>query len=85
MSVSSYQKAVEEFNEISGFVITLPKIQRVYDKLIPFIADIKEKKIDLLRYEDIRKQGYSDDHLATQIGSFVLHLNQITNEVKINT
>ena len=84
-SIWEYKNLVSEFNSLSGFIIQLPKNERVFESLIPFIDELGQMKLRLIEYERIRNRGYSDDHLATEIGSFVLRLNQITNEVRITT
>lgn len=79
----SYLKAVETFNSKGTFTICFPG-DAVIDKVVPYTDEIYEKLNDLERYENIRKQGFSDDHLATEIGLFVLHLNQVTLNIKDN-
>lgn len=79
----SYLKAVETFNSKGTFTICFPG-DAVIDKVVPYTDEIYEKVNDLERYENIRKQGFSDDHLATEIGLFVLHLNQVTLNIKDN-
>ena len=77
----AYLKVVETFNSKGTFTICFPG-DAVIDKVVPYTDEIYEKLSDLERYENVRKQGFSDDHLATEIGLFVLHLNQVTLNVK---
>ena len=57
----SYLKAVETFNSKGTFTICFPG-DAVIDKVVPYTDEIYEKLNDLERYENIRKQGFSDDH-----------------------
>ena len=75
-----YLQAIDDFNTMSDFKIIYPS-ENVIHKLIKYTSEIHEKMKDLDIYESIRKRGYSDDHLATEIGLFVLHLNQQTLNV----
>lgn len=75
-----YLQAIDDFNTMSDFKIIYPS-EIVIQKLIKYTSEIHEKMKDLDIYESIRKRGYSDDHLATEIGLFVLHLNQQTLNV----
>ena len=76
-----YLNAILAFNKKGSFTIYTPS-EFVIDKLIPYTNQIVEKTHDLERYEQVREKGFSDDHLATEIGLFVLHLNQITKGTK---
>ena len=77
----AYFNAILEFNKKGSFTICTPS-EFVINKLIPYTNEVVEKTSDLERYEQVRKKGFSDDHLATEIGLFVLHLNQITKGIK---
>jgi hypothetical protein len=83
--------AVEEFNAKSGFRIIMPldnnKDNKNYAHAYAMILneskdDIQEMTRALERYEAIRARGYSDDHLASEIGSFVLDLNQKIKQLR---
>lgn len=76
--IEEYTEAVRKFNAYDSFVIHLPVSWTKFGELVEYTEAIKEHTKLLNRYMNIRKQGYSDDHLATEIGLFVLHLNQTT-------
>lgn len=76
-----YLNAIIAFNKKGPFTICTPS-DFVIDKLIPYTNAITEKTNDLERYEDVRRKGIIDDHLATEINLFVLHINQLTKGVK---
>tara|TARA_Y100000389_G_scaffold198753_1_gene235830 strand:+ start:5078 stop:5332 length:255 start_codon:yes stop_codon:yes gene_type:complete len=77
-----YLDVVHTFNKYNGFKIVLPKHDHVYDTLVPYTTELLNLIKDVDRYENIRKQGFSDDHLATEIGLTVLHINKISNGIK---
>jgi hypothetical protein len=77
-----YLNVVHTFNAYNGFKIVLPKHDHVYDTLVPYTAELLNLIKDVDRYENIRKQGFSDDHLATEIGLTVLQINKISNGIK---
>ena len=79
--MQAYMNAIKTFNNKGSFIISEPT-HHIICKLIPYTNEVIEKTVDLERYENLRKKGYSDDHLATEIGLFVLHINQITKGVK---
>tara|TARA_Y100000389_G_C17413522_1_gene492320 strand:- start:355 stop:624 length:270 start_codon:yes stop_codon:yes gene_type:complete len=78
---SAYLNTIDIFNKISGFRILKPINDDITKKLEPYTCKIKELIKDLERYEYIRSKGFSDDHLATEIGLFVMHINQISNGI----
>ena len=78
---STYLDTIDIFNKISGFRILQPKNDEIKNKLEPYTRKIQELIKDLERYESIRSKGFSDDHLATEIGLFVMHINQISNGI----
>ncbi len=78
---STYIDTIDIFNKISGFTISQPKNDDINNKLEPYTQKIQELIKDLKRYESIRSKGFSDDHLATEIGLFVMHINQISNGI----
>ena len=76
----SYIDAVKRFNTINGFEIKLPKNNDLYETLVPLYLDkISELIEENIRYEAVRNEGFSDDHLATEIGLMVYEINKKTN------
>ena len=76
----SYIDAVKRFNTINGFEIKLPKNNELYETLVPLYLDtILELIEENIRYEGVRNEGYSDDHLATEIALMVYEINRKTN------
>lgn len=80
--MSSYLDAIREFNKLSGFQLVIPENEDIVTRLEPYVEKVRERIVDVQKYESIRKRGFSDDHLATEIGLFVMHLNQISRGVK---
>ena len=79
-AMDSYIDAVKRFNTINGFEIKLPDNADKYEKLVPLYLDkIFELIEENIRYQDIRNEGFSDDHLATEIGLMVYEINRKTN------
>lgn len=76
MGYTEYMDAITRFNDMGTFIIEKPKPDDHH--IFSYEKEVREKIHDLLRYESIREKGYSDDHLATEIGLFVLHLNRET-------
>ena len=76
--IKEYTEAVRKFNAHESFMIHLPVSWNRFQELVEYTVAVKEHTALLKRYIKIRNQGYSDDHLATEIGLFVLHLNQTT-------
>lgn len=76
-----YIHAVKKFNAFNGFEINLSDNTEIYPHLIQYTDEVVEHTKMLERYHAIREQGFSDDHLATEIGLFVLHLNKKTNQL----
>ena len=72
---------VEKFNSISNFRIIEPSTPDTLARVSPFADKVSAVIKSLERYQSIRNKGYSDDHLATEIGLFVLHINQVINNV----
>lgn len=72
---------VEKFNSISNFRIIEPSTPDTLARVTPFVDKVSAVIKSLERYQSIRDKGYSDDHLATEIGLFVLHINQVINNV----
>ena len=83
-SIDEYMEAVRMFNSYDSFIIHTPSSRNSYEDLLQYTDAIKEHTDMLKRYIDIRKKGFSDDHLATEIGLFVLHLNQTLLGVRPN-
>jgi hypothetical protein len=77
-TIEEYTESVRKFNAYDSFVIHLPVTWNKFRELVEYTEAVKEHTELLKRYLMIRNQGYSDDHLATEIGLFVLHLNQTT-------
>lgn len=76
----SYIDAVKRFNTINGFEIKLPKNNELYETLVPLYLDtILELIEENIRYEGVRNEGFSDDHLATEIALMVYEINRKTN------
>lgn len=73
-----YVHTVKRFNSFNGFKILLPHNEDRYTALIPYTETINNLIKDVIRYESIRKQGFSDDHLATEIGLVVFEINQLS-------
>ena len=79
----SYIDAVKRFNTINGFEIKLPDNDDMYETLVPLYLDkISELIKENIRYEDVRNEGFSDDHLATEIALMVFEINRKTNAKK---
>lgn len=79
-AMDSYIDAVKRFNTINGFEIKLPDNDDKYEKLVPLYLDkIFELIEENIRYQGIRNEGFSDDHLATEIGLMVYEINRKTN------
>ena len=77
---NSYIDAVKRFNTINGFEIKLPENDELYETLVPLYLDkILELIEENIRYQGIRNEGFSDDHLATEIGLMVYEINRNTN------
>lgn len=75
-----YIDAVKRFNTINGFEIKLPKNNELYETLVPLYLDkILELVEENIRYQGIRNEGFSDDHLAAEIGLMVYEINRKTN------
>lgn len=80
---TDYVRAVEEFNSVKSFNIILPKSNDMYKLLAEKFTDqIKIAKEHLEKYESLRKAGYVDRMISTELCNFVVHINQITNLVK---
>ena len=81
--MENYKLAVQEFNSIKSFNIVLPDNDVLYDKLSKY-TDVMLKFKDLLsKYETMREStGEADNDVSTEICRFVVHINQLTNEVK---
>lgn len=75
---SSYLETIQRFNEKSGFQILEPENDLIKQKLESYTYKIEQLIKDLEIYESIRSKGFSDDHLATEIGLFVMHINKIS-------
>jgi len=76
----AYIDAVKRFNAINGFEIKLPENDDMYEILVPLYFDkILELIEENIRYEAVRNEGFSDDHLATEIGLMVYEINRKTN------
>lgn len=75
----AYVRAVNRFNSINGFEILLPREEDRYAALTTYTETINNLIKDVIRYENIRKQGFSDDHLATEIGLVVFEINELSN------
>lgn len=72
---------IDEFNSKNRFQINTPPAKYLPMLLNEYEDEIKGKIRDLERYEGIRFRGYSEDHLASEIGSFVLELNKIISQM----
>lgn len=77
MSTNDLNEAIRDFNRLSGFVIMDTSSVSNRERLAPLAAKIRAQIPALARYQAIRERGFSDDHLATEIGLFVLHINQV--------
>lgn len=78
-----YITAVEEFNSLKSFNIVLPRDNDMFKTLAKkFTKQIREYKDNLETYEHFRKNGFVDNNISTDICSFVVHVNQITNNIK---
>ena len=72
-----YIDAVKRFNTINGFEIKLPDNDDKYETLVSLYLDkILELIEENIRYEGVRNEGFSDDHLATEIGLMVYEINR---------
>jgi hypothetical protein len=78
MNMNMNMNVIEAFNSKSGFQITIPSAKHLpmFLNNSTVVDDIQEMIRALDRYKATRDRGYSDDHLASEIGSFVLELNQ---------
>lgn len=79
-----YIKAITKFNNVSSFKICVPSVF-VLDRLKLYTSQVYDLTKDAVRYESLLKEGHVDDRLSTEIGLFVLHLNQLTKGVKTDT
>ena len=80
--IDRYILAVQDFNAIKSFVITLPKDVSFYNRLVPHIEDVQYMTQQLILLEERRKNSIFDNELASTILTLVVHLNQISNGVK---
>lgn len=81
--MENYKLAVQEFNSVKSFNIMLPENVTLYDKLSKYTDVMLKFKGLLARYENMRKStGEADNDVSTEICRFVVHINQLTNEVK---
>tara|TARA_Y100000389_G_C17376350_1_gene471864 strand:- start:51 stop:302 length:252 start_codon:yes stop_codon:yes gene_type:complete len=74
--------AATRFNSLSDFKLVIQNPHSV-GKMERFTEELLQMTKKLEEYVSIRERGYSDDHLATEIGQFVLHLNQVALNVDI--
>lgn len=81
MSTNDLNEAIRDFNRMSGFVIMDPSSASDPKRLEGLAPKVRAQIPALARYQTIRKRGYSDDHLATEIGLFVMHINQVITGV----
>lgn len=70
-------EAIHDFNQMSGFVIADPSSVSEKARLDGLAPKVRAHIPALARYQAIRERGYSDDHLATEIGLFVIHINRV--------
>lgn len=74
-------EAIRDFNKMSGFVIMDPSNASDPKRLEGLAQKVCAQIPALARYQATRERGYSDDHLATEIGLFVMHINQVITGV----
>ena len=74
--------AATRFNDLSDFKLVIPPQQSVR-RMECFTEELLQMTKKLEEYVSIRERGYSDEYLATEIGQFVMHLNQVALNVDI--
>jgi hypothetical protein len=90
-----YISAVNAFNDLKSFNIILPErlldggdqdeelYNEFYEKLADqFTDEIMKMKSILEIYEVYRKKGIVKNEISTDICAFVVHVNQVTNNLK---
>ena len=80
--MEKYRKAVDEFNDVKSFNIMYPNDESLHKKLSKYTNAVNIYKTYLYNYEESRKQGKFDEHISTDICKFVVHINQLTNQIK---
>nr|QOI90639.1 hypothetical protein HWQ62_00508 [Pyramimonas orientalis virus] len=81
-NIDDYVSAVDTFNDINSFVITLPNNQTIYERLVCHTDDVVHMTPKLFQYETNKQNQIYNDELACEILKLVVHLNQIANGVK---
>jgi hypothetical protein len=82
MNNSDYITAVNKFNAIKSFNMVLPKEDKYYEKLIPYIDEIYYFAQELEDLEEKRRNGIINLKRANKICLFVVHMNQVSNGVR---
>lgn len=80
--MEKYKQAIDEFNDVKSFNIMYPNKDSLYEKLSKYTNAVNIYKTYLYNYEEARKLGDINESISTDICKFVVHINQLTNEIK---
>ena len=80
--MEKYKQAIDEFNVVKSFNIMYPENDSLYEKLAKYTNAVNINKTYLSNYEVARKLGDVNESISTDICKFVVHINQLTNEIK---
>lgn len=85
-TVSKYVSAVKKFNSFKSFNIVLPQNEEKYNILTKYTPIVNDFTDLLHMYEHKRRNGDANNdeskEESTHICKFVVHINQLTNDVK---
>lgn len=80
--MEKYKKAIDDFNDVKSFNIMYPDDDSLYKMLSKYTNAVHIYKTYLLNYEKARHEGDTNVSISTDICKFVVHINQLTNEIK---
>ena len=80
--MEKYKNAINGFNDLKSFNIMYPENDSLYEKLAKYTNAVNIYKTYLYNYEKARKLGDINESISTDICKFVVHINQLTNEIK---
>jgi len=80
--MEEYKQAVGNFNSMKSFNIMYPENESLYEQLSKYTTVVNIYGNYLRNYEKVRKQGLIDEKVSRDICKFVVHINQLTNEIK---
>ena len=81
--MEKYKQAIDEFNDVKSFNIMYPKDDSLYEKLAKYTNAVNIYKTYLSNYEKARRLGDINENISTDICKFVVHINHLTNEMKM--